>query len=197
VCIWHAHGRNSADIGCAPALAVEAAITRRCFSFHCSTLPPRPAPPRPPLTPRTPAATAATLACVCACAYALYGLQIGRELQSLGLPLPTMPGLPNVNAGDLSLLASVLTAGLYPNVAYRSPGAVNFKTMGELFFQLKFLLQLCLRFVVVAGAGVGCSSSSLRCDARRARWQRRRSHLRRTDSCATRAPACLACMAHS
>ncbi|KAG5188009.1 hypothetical protein JKP88DRAFT_262359 [Tribonema minus] len=55
---------------------------------------------------------------------------IGRELQSLGLPLPTSPGPANANAGDLSLLASVLCAGLYPNVAHRGPGATNFRTLG-------------------------------------------------------------------
>lgn len=36
----------------------------------------------------------------------------------------------NSNSRDVSLLSSVLCAGLYPNVAMRRPGGTNFKTLG-------------------------------------------------------------------
>ncbi len=54
--------------------------------------------------------------------------QIGRELSSLSLPNPTDNGPWNKNMNDLSLLSSILAAGLYPNVSRRRKGAKNFTT---------------------------------------------------------------------
>jgi hypothetical protein len=60
-----------------------------------------------------------------------YVQQVGKELQSIGLPSPAASGTQNVNARDASLISSVLCAGLYPNVAQRAPGNTNFKTIGK------------------------------------------------------------------
>ncbi|CAB1100894.1 unnamed protein product [Ectocarpus sp. CCAP 1310/34] len=57
--------------------------------------------------------------------------QVARELQGSGLPSAYDWRSPcNSNSRDVSLLSSVLCAGLYPNVAMRRPGATNFKTLG-------------------------------------------------------------------
>ncbi|CAM9415731.1 unnamed protein product, partial [Ectocarpus sp. 13 AM-2016] len=57
--------------------------------------------------------------------------QVARELQGSGLPSAYDWRSPcNSNGRDVSLLSSVLCAGLYPNVAMRRPGATNFKTLG-------------------------------------------------------------------
>ncbi|CAN0049242.1 unnamed protein product, partial [Ectocarpus fasciculatus] len=57
--------------------------------------------------------------------------QVARELQGSGLPSAYDWGNPcNSNSRDVSLLSSVLCAGLYPNVAMRRPGATNFRTLG-------------------------------------------------------------------
>lgn len=56
--------------------------------------------------------------------------QLGRELMGLGMPNPALAGEWNGNVKDLSLLGSVLCAGLYPNVASRREKMTNFKTFG-------------------------------------------------------------------
>ncbi|CAM9232255.1 unnamed protein product, partial [Choristocarpus tenellus] len=56
--------------------------------------------------------------------------QVARELKGFGLPHPYEGRSSNVNSKDVSLLSSVLCAGLYPNVACRKPGASNFHTLG-------------------------------------------------------------------
>ena len=57
---------------------------------------------------------------------------ISRDLESLGFPSPAVNGYHNRN-GDFNpaFLQAAICAGLYPNIAYRRKGEMNFSTMSN------------------------------------------------------------------